>query len=280
MSTGLISKRERMARMRVPYVPKSKQKNPRDLDPDIEKESSVVPAGGAVGPDGKTSGPIEVPLETMEYVTEDVAPKKETVDQNIMGLLNKGIVQKGNVYSYNPTQAEADKETLVSNRQDLFHEMKGWAQRGYGAASDEMKAVREEALSRYGVSPEAFDTAFGKTDLGKKEQRAQKEKDRLARYNEFYDRTMGAGSGLAGRKRKLYARNAELKRAIQLRKKGFGSAAERLALGAASSLEAQGPAVASQGYLQALEDNKAQANRQRAINQQLGVRLLAGLQNI
>lgn len=234
---------------------------------------------GAVGPDGKRSGPIEVPLQTMESVSSgDVLPWTGERDASYMPPPSE-LEPLGGFHSAPPTDAVEDPNQRNLNRQVFASELRdalGGKTEGqmYSVMTDDMQSKADKlGLSAGQVS------SFLKKEFGKQEA-DRKEKDRLARYNEFYDRTTGAGSGLAGRKRKMYARNAGLNRAIQLRKKGFGSAAERLALGAASSLEAQGPAVASQGYLQALEDNKAQANRQRAINQQLGVKLLAGLQNI
>ena len=237
---------------------------------------------GAVGPDGKTSGPIEVPLETMDYVSSSDAPYTRedpplshltsdapytTNDPPLSHLTSGDLEPRGDSYSAPPTDL---------NRQVFASELRGaLGGKTEGQMHSVMSADRQAKAEKLGISAGQV-SSFLQKEFGK-QGAEQKEKDRLAKYNEFYDRTTGAGSGLAGRKRKLYARNAGLKRAIQLRKKGFGSAAERLALGAASSLEAQGPAVASQGYLQAVEDNKAQASRQRSINQQLGVKLLAGL---
>lgn len=200
---------------------------------------------------------------------------KTPMDSNIMDLLGKGIVQRDNVYSYDPVQAEAKKKELISNRQDLFGEMKGLLKRGYGVGSDEIQSLKKEAGTELGVTPEAFEQALGRIPEGRKGQLEKFREQRDIRAKKFFEEM--SQKRMSAQRRPTYSRFGDLRKAARLKKRGFGRAADALAARFALSPEAKAPAIASEAFLKERERIGEEARRAQGIRTRLAEVLLGNL---
>ena len=100
-----------------------------------------------------------------------------------------------------------------------------------------------------------------------------------ADYDDFFarvnspNRTLGGG-GRLGEKRNLYSRKGKLRLAKQLRKDGFGRAAEALALDYGRSAEASAPAIMTPALRAKMERDSATAAEIRNMNEGYTQRLI------
>ena len=110
--------------------------------------------------------------------------------------------------------------------------------------------------------------------------RRERERKQLGSYEDFYkrmqdpNRTLGSGS-----RRSLYSRNAGLRKARMLRKKGFIAAANKAAADWASSPESNAPAVATPQFLAARDAAEARVAKTRESNMRLQEMLMDRMKN-
>lgn len=134
----------------------------------------------------------------------------------------------------------------------------------------EIGMMRGEAAN-LDIDPAAFDREVGEEQglLDRQDSRNRRYEDFFARANDP-NRTLGSGS-----RRQVYSRNRGLRLAKQLRKQGFGKAAEAAALDYARSPEAMAPAVSTPAMRQQREIDSSRASEIREMNRGLTQLLLA-----
>lgn len=110
---------------------------------------------------------------------------------------------------------------------------------------------------------------FGKTEM------EQFKRDRDVRAKKFFEEM--SQKRMSAQRRPTYSRFGELRRATQLRKRGFGRAADAVAARFALSPEAKAPAVASQAFLKERERIGEEARRAQGIKTRLTETLLRNL---
>lgn len=109
--------------------------------------------------------------------------------------------------------------------------------------------------------------------------RDAKKAKQKADYDDFFaranspNRTLGGG-GRLGETRNLYSRKGKLRLAKQLRKDGFGRAAEALALDYGRSAEASAPAIMTPALRAKMERDSATAAEIRNMNEGYTQRLI------
>ena len=99
-----------------------------------------------------------------------------------------------------------------------------------------------------------------------------------ANSNKFFDgvgnSNSSLGGGRLGERRRLFSRRGKLRLAEQLRKRGFGRAAEAVALDYARSPEASAPSIMTPELRAKMEQDSETASQLRSMNEQLIERLM------
>ena len=185
----------------------------------------------------------------------------------------------------NKTVEENERLSKLSDRQDLrrriTEQVKANNIDGEGGVND----LAEIGMTEMGIGKKEMDREImeerRKFVAGKAaEIRERRDKDRISSYNDFFrrmqdpNRTLGSGS-----RRSLYSRNAGLRKARMLRKKGFIAAANKAAADWASSPESNAPAVATPQFLAARDAAEARVARTRESNMRLQEMLMDRMKN-
>lgn len=128
-----------------------------------------------------------------------------------------------------------------------------------------LNELANKGVNEMGIAPELFEREVQEADAENTAAMAeQKRKDDYNRFFESRSRTLGVGQ-----KRQLYSRRKKMRIADQLRKKGYGKAAEQLALDYGRSAEASAPAISTPAMRQRRMADRAEADEVRQMNQGL-----------
>jgi GNAT superfamily N-acetyltransferase len=196
----------------------------------------------------------EMPTQSGEFLAQDLAE------------INKGIEQR------DAQIKEGEQRENLEQRKMLRGRITETFGRGLSPEDRDKELIKLEMEgSQLGIDPAAM-----QREIAEEQGLLDRQASRNRRYDDFFarandpNRTLGSGS-----RREVYSRKKRLRLAKQLRKQGFGRAAEAVALDYARSPEAMAPAVSTPAMRQQREIDSSRASEIREMNRGLTQLLLA-----
>ena len=241
----------------------------------IEGKSSPNPASSGVK---RFLGIVDSQDEEEDDITKnymDLSQNQAEIDANLEAAGFESNPQR----EARLAEQERKAELAASDNLEQRKMLRGRITEAFGRGLSRKNLAKEIGILRgeaanLDIDPTAFEREV-KEERGIFNEKAKRKRD----YDNFFarandpNRTLGAGS-----RREVYSRKKRLRLAKQLRKDGFGRAAEAVALDYARSPEAMAPAISTPAMRQQQRVDASRANEIREMNRGLTQLLIARTQ--
>jgi len=212
-------------------------------------------------------------------------------DRKFLDNLDRRVIRSLSKEDEDVDEAETPEQARLNQRIGLRDDItNAFKLRDPDAREAELSRIRETGIDPdgdFGIDESAMDREIleeRRNFVGSRIEKMQANRDakkakQKADYDDFFaranspNRTLGGG-GRLGETRNLYSRNGKLRIADRLRKKGYGRAAEAIALDYGRSAEASAPAIMTPALRAKMDRDAATAAEIRSMNDGYTQRLI------